>query len=169
MASISSFKGALSNGGARANQFTVGIAFTGASLGGTDFSFLCKASAMPASTIGDVPVNYRGRILHYAGDREWADWQITVYNETDFAARKGFEAWQALITAFGTTDGKVAHTDYSGTATVQQLDKNDAILATYTFDSIWPSDIGQITLDYDSNNAIETFDVVFKHNGFIPS
>ena len=32
-------------------------------------------------TVGEVPVFYRGRQIYVAGDRTYADWTVTVYND----------------------------------------------------------------------------------------
>ena len=72
MANISDFKAKLAGGGARANQFKVTMPFPGyASVGGEieDFAFLCKATALPEMTIGEIPVKFRGRDIKIAGDR----------------------------------------------------------------------------------------------------
>jgi hypothetical protein len=31
---------------------------------------------------------------------------------------------------------------------------------------LWPSEVGTIELDYETNDAIETFDVTWKYNYF---
>ena len=77
MASLTDFRNKLTGGGARANQFSVRI--------NSPFiqdvealSFLCRSASLPAMTIGEVPVFYRGRQIYVAGDRTYADWTVTV-------------------------------------------------------------------------------------------
>ena len=63
MANINAFKAKLAGGGARANQFKVTLPFPGyAQVGGEieDFAFLCKATTVPAHTIGSFTVPFRG-------------------------------------------------------------------------------------------------------------
>ena len=78
MANLSNFVGALKDGGVRANQFEVQItsapAGVMAQLDAGDFRFLCKGSSVPALTVGEVPIPYRGKTLycaccHYNGKR----------------------------------------------------------------------------------------------------
>jgi len=59
--------------------------------------FLCKAASLPASTIGTIEVPFRGRILKIPGDRTFAEWQLTILNDNDFAIKNAFEEWMNLI------------------------------------------------------------------------
>ena len=82
---LADFAANMAQGGARPNLFRVDLDPAGPILSGLGqkFSFLCKASAIPASTVGVIPVPFRGRILKLAGDRTYADWTITVINDMD--------------------------------------------------------------------------------------
>ena len=64
MANINDFKAKLAGGGARANQFKVTMPFPGyAQVGGEieDLAFLCSAAAVPAMTLGNINIKFRGR------------------------------------------------------------------------------------------------------------
>ena len=66
MANIDDFKANLIGGGARANQFRVTITPPPGIAIGLDVrrtSFLVKASNMPASTLNEIPVPFRGRTI----------------------------------------------------------------------------------------------------------
>ena len=100
--SISDFKGQLVGGGARPNLFEVQLAnipgvtnWQGDTA--TAFTYLCKAAQLPASTIANVDVPFRGRIFKVAGDRTIENWSITVINDEDFKIRNAFEEWMQLI------------------------------------------------------------------------
>jgi hypothetical protein len=170
MANIESFKANLTGGGARANQFEVTMNFPAIAIPGQaprKFTYLCKASSLPGSTIGAVEVPYRGRILKVAGDRTFDDWETTIFNDTDFAIRNAIERWvdsidRVLIEETNVTNPLL----YQMTADVKQLDRNGSTLKTYTFVGIWPSVIAPIELGYDTNDAIEEFSVTWKYNYF---
>jgi len=85
MATISDFKSRLAFGGARPNQFTVSLMFPAFIQNGVFASsqsqFLCKATSLPGSSIEDITINYRGRPVHFAGERSFAPWRVTIYNE----------------------------------------------------------------------------------------
>ena len=77
---LTTSKPKLAGGGARPNQFKVTMPFPGyAQVGGEieDLAFLCTATSIPAMTIGNVNVPFRGRQIKIAGDRTFADWSIT--------------------------------------------------------------------------------------------
>ena len=76
MANISDFVSKLKGGGARANQFKVTLPFPGfASTGGEteSMAFLCSSTQLPASTLGEITIPFRGRNVYLAGDREFAE------------------------------------------------------------------------------------------------
>ena len=52
---------------------------------------------MPASTIANIDIPFRGRILKIAGDRTFETWTITVMNDVDFSIRSAFEKWMNII------------------------------------------------------------------------
>ena len=58
MATIDEFKAQLIGGGPRPNRFRVFIPRSG-----NRIEFLCKAAAIPAATLGEIQVNFRGHIL----------------------------------------------------------------------------------------------------------
>ena len=168
MARISDFKAFMIGGGARANQFLVQLTFpTFVSTGvvaGQEAQFLCKAAQLPASTVENVQIQYRGRPVNFAGERSFEPWNITVYNDTSFNIRNALEQWSNGVQSLTTTEGKVNPRDYQVDLQVSQLDRNGAILKTYKFVDAYPNLIGAIQLDYDAVNQIETFDVTFQYN-----
>ncbi len=169
MASITDFKAKLSGGGARPNQFKVVMPFPGyAQVGGEieQLAFLCQATSLPEMTIGEVEVPFRGRTIKIAGDRTIGDWSITVINDTDFLLRNAFERWQNGINNMSDNEGLTNPADYQVDAFVDQLDRNGATIKSYTLRGAHPTSIGSIALDYETNNAIETFDVTFAYQYF---
>ena len=81
---IADFKGKLVGGGARPNLFEVQMARLpdGISWDADVFQFMCKAASLPASTIANIDVPFRGRIFKVAGDRTVDVWSITVITKT---------------------------------------------------------------------------------------
>jgi len=171
MSTISAFKAQMQGGGARANQFRVELtfpAFVGgqAAAAGQAAQFLCKATTLPASVLEDSFVNFRGRPVHMAGERSYQPWSVTIFNDTNFLIRNVMERWSSGIVSYSATNGIMRPTDYQVDLSVHQLDRNDKIIKTYKLYDAWPQDVGPIALDFDANNQIETFDVVFLYNYF---
>ena len=160
MATIDQFKAQLIGGGPRANRFKVFIPRAG-----NKIEFLCKAANIPAGTLGEVVVPFRGHNLKLAGERTFEDWQITVINDVEFSVRSGLEAWQEEIQAMDSGAGSTS-TDYLiSRAFVEQLNKDDSVLARYEFFNMFPKNLGAIELSYDTVDALEEFtvDFTFSH------
>lgn len=170
MANIADFKAQMIGGGARPNQFRVELSFpsfvTGGILAGQQAQFLCKSAQLPASTLENISVLYRGRPVNFAGERTFQPWTITIYNDTTFSIRNAIEQWQAGIQNYSATTGRVNPRDYQVDMNVHQLDRNGASVKIYKFIDAYPTTIGAIALDYEQQNQIETFDVEFQYNFF---
>jgi hypothetical protein len=169
MANISDFKAKLAGGGARNNQFKVTMPFPGyAQVGGEieDLAFLCTSTSIPAMTIGNVNVPFRGRVIKIAGDRTFASWSINVLNDTNFKLRNAFERWQNGINNMTDNEGLSNPVDYQVDVFVDQLDRNGNTLKSYTLRGAYPTSIGAIDLNYETNDAIEDFDVTFEYQYF---
>ena len=178
---ISDFKSRLVGGGARPNLFEVRM---------TDlpdfvddwpsetFQFMCKAAALPASNIAAIDVPFRGRIFKVAGDRTIDTWTITVINDEDFRIRNAMEQWMDGIAKLSNNLGATNPSAYMREATVFQLGRGatprsvnsdgerNAVLAEYKFIDIFPTNISQIDLSYDSSDTIEEFTVEFQVQSF---
>jgi hypothetical protein len=168
MANISDFKAQMIGGGARANQFRVELSFpsfvTAGALVGLNSQFLCKAAQLPASTIDNVQTFYRGRPVNFAGERSFQPWTISVYNDTTFSIRNAMEIWSDGVLNMAATNGRVNPRDYQVDLLVHQLDRNGATVKSYKFADAYPTEIGAIALDYETNNQIEMFDITFTYN-----
>lgn len=170
MANIADFKSQMIGGGARPNQFRVELTFpsfvTLGAVAGQRAQFLCKAAQLPASSIETIPVLFKGRPVNFAGERTFAPWTITIYNDTTFGIRNALEQWQSGIQNYDTTLGRTNPTDYQVDLQVHQLDRSGSIIKTYKFVDAFPTNISAIGLDYEQQNAIEQFDVEFTYNYF---
>ena len=170
MANIDDFKSNLIGGGARANQFRVTITPPSGIAIGLDVrraSFLVTASQLPASTLGEIPVPFRGRNIYVTGDRPAPEpWTTTFYNDTDFMVRNAMERWHNGINDFANNTGVTAAADYQTDLFVEQLDRDSAVLKSYIFKSAYPRDITAIDLNAETVNAIETFDCTWRYQHF---
>ena len=167
MPNINTFVQNLSGGGARANQFQVQItaAPAGVALNTEVFTFLCRSAQIPAKTIGEVAVPYRGRQIFVAGDRTFDAWTTTVFADAAWTIRGALEQWSDGIQDMGnTSSGSLAPNNYYGEATVTQMDRNDTPINTYTLYQLWPQTVDPIDLAYDTNDAVMEFGVTWRFN-----
>jgi len=166
MANLSSFTSALQGGGARANQFQVTMGGAGASGLTNQFHFLCRSAQIPALTIGEVAVPYRGRTIYLAGDRTYDAWTVTIMNDRNYSVRAYLESWMDNMSDLGATTraNALSSSSYYANATVMQLDRNNSPIRTYKLEGLWPTTIDAIDLSYDANDAIEEFGATFRFN-----
>ena len=166
MANLSSFTQALHGGGARANQFQVTLGGAGAAGLSGDFHFLCKGAQIPALTIGEVAVPYRGRTIYLAGDRTYDAWTVTILNDRNYSVRAFLESWMDDMSDIGgsTKTSALSSHIYYADATIKQLDRNNTPIRTYKLEGLWPTTIDAIDLSYDANDAIEEFGCTFRFN-----
>ena len=85
MGNIDDFKANLIGGGARANQYRITITPPPGIAIGLDVrrtSFLVTAAAIPSIEMNFFEVPFRGRVIHFPGDRPASgDWDTTFYND----------------------------------------------------------------------------------------
>ena len=170
MASINDFKANLIGGGARANQFRVTITPPPGIAIGLDVrraSFMCKGTNLPAQTLTEIAVPFRGRSIYIAGDRTFVEtWTTTFLNDTDFMVRNAMERWSNGINDLALNTGVIDPADYQTDLTVEQLDRDDTILKTYIFRSAWPTSITAIELTSEAADALEEFEVTWRYQHF---
>ena len=175
--SISTFKSKLIGGGARPNLFEVELATLPESVSAwnaDDFKFMCKAAALPAQNIASIDVPFRGRTFKVAGDRTIDTWTVTIINDEKFNLRRSFEEWTEQIAKLDNNLGATNPASYMVNATVYQLGRGavlsstnnsgeaNSTLAQYEFVDIFPTNVSQIDLSYDSSDTIEEFTVEFQ-------
>jgi hypothetical protein len=177
---ISQFKSAMVGGGARPNLFEVELTTLpgGISWDADNFRFMCKSAALPAQNVASIDVPFRGRIFKVAGDRTIDTWTVTIINDEGFLLRNAFEEWSNLIADLGTNLGATDPSAYMTNAKVYQLGRgstpsskdntgtSNAVLKEYEFIDIFPTNVSQIDLSYDSSDTIEEFTVEFQVQSF---
>ncbi len=160
---VDDFKSKLVGGGARSNLFKVTLNYPGYAQGDVELtSFMCKTAQMPASVIAPIPVLFRGRQLQIAGDRTFEPWTVTIINDVGFEVRNAMERWMNGINSHNENTGLSNPVDYQADAIVEQLNKAGEATKEYNFRGIFPTNMSEIEVSYDSENTIEEFTVEFQ-------
>jgi len=146
-------------GGVRPNLFECSVNPPRGMLPG--FEFHCKGTSMPASTINNIDVPFQGRQLKVPGDRTFADWTVTVFNDNGMVIRGLFEDWMASIQKH---ERNIGTNNAYGSAYVRQRDRNGNVMYTYNITSMYPTEVAAIDLAWDSNDAVEEYAVTFAVN-----
>lgn len=160
---VENFKAQLSGGGARSNLFKV--VFNLDNINNEKASFMCKSASLPGSTIPEIEVPFRGRVIKVAGDRTFEPWTITVINDVDFEVRNEFERMMNEMNSHISNLGDQRPSTYKRDMFVYQMDKNgrDSI-KDYKFIGVFPTSIDPIEVSYDSANTIEEFTVTLQYD-----
>ena len=100
------------------------------------------------------------RKINLAGDRTFDDWTITVMNDDAHDARQKIVDWQSIAAGQGNeiTGGKPA--EYKKSAVVRQYARDaKTVTKEVEIKGLWPTNVGELQLDWDSNNEIQAFEV----------
>lgn len=90
-----SFRAQLKGDVARPNLFTCAVSFPQNDINAqTKFTFTCRSAQLPGMQIGQVQVPYFGRVIKFAGDRQFEDFPVRIINDEDYTVRQAFETWQ---------------------------------------------------------------------------
>jgi hypothetical protein len=177
---ISSF---ISNfgGGTRQNRFKItgNVGALGQRTKSSTFtnnSFYVRTASIPNSTLGGIPINYRGRTVVYPGERAYSPWVITVLDDMPNAKTKLFEAfhvWSNHINNHnsnktGTSTKQLDPKSHFATDwTVDQLDTNGTtVIRQFTLHNCWPQTVGDLSLDMGADNTLSSFSVTMFYSHY---
>lgn len=176
---ISSFKTAFA-GGTRANRFLIsgGIGLssgTGNTTTTTDRPFHIRSTFIPPITNITLELHGYGRKLHIPGDRQYAPWQISVYDDLDGSSGtnsnlwKDFSIWHNKINNHVTnsTEANTASSNYKQTWKITHLDLNGTAIKTFTMNGCWPKTVSAIDHNMTNRNFLNTFSVVMLYDDIV--
>lgn len=176
---ITDFKNGF-NGGTRANRFLVELTFPTdvAVATPTTLSYHAVAAKLPEAELGSISIPYRGRVAHFAGDRDYKPWTVTILDDTGTnASWLAFQEWSNLLNSH--TTNKTKDTTYSGTLlqTIKFKQLRDPSGGSSTTTPItseiyreinlynaWPSEVGQIGLDMGEGGSLISYSVTFTYD-----
>ena len=157
---LTDFRSAYESGDfARPNLFAVEIPFLG-----RNFEFKCKAASSPASIVPEVLVSYQNRKVKIAGDREFEAWTISVYNDEGQNTRQEVLDWIALSSGSGLSISGDAPEDYKKTASLVRYNRKGEEVSKLTLYGVFPTNIGEITHDWEDNNTVEMFEITLAYD-----
>ena len=170
---VERFKSALTNGGARPNQFAVQMSFptyvAGAQLAVARAPFLISVAELPGQAVNPAIVQYRGREVKFVGDRIYAPFTMTVLNDAEMSIRTGLEQWMGGMEDYAGKFGRLQPSEYQRDMQVFQLDRNGNALKSYRIVNAFPVDLSPVGLDFGANDQISSFTVTFQYQHFTVS
>ena len=173
---ISNFKDAF-NGGTRANRFQVkggiGLAANNSSNTETAYLFHVRSTFIPPVTNITLEMHGYGRKLHIPGDRQYAPWQLTIYDDRPGTSGipdlwKKFVDWQTQINDHGTnttaSNSSPGYLNYKNNWTLEQLDLNGAVIKQFSLKGCWPKSVTDIDFNMTRRNFLNTFSVIMLYD-----
>ena len=173
---ISGFITAMAGGGARTNLMMVTMT-NNAYAGFTDWTYMCKASNIPGSTITPIEVPYFGRNVKVAGEsREFGPLTTTVVNDEGRAIYQGMLLWMADMNhpeknlskknLYGSS-GSGTRGNYCADIELKMFKKDGTDDQTWKFANCWPSNMSAIDLNWDSVNTIQEFTIDWQYDYYL--
>jgi hypothetical protein len=164
---VSRMRSQLVGGGARPTLFEVQITNPINSIADFKIPFMIKGANLPASTVTPIEVPYFGRKLKVPGDRQFADWEVTVINDEDFAVRNSMEEWMNAINSHVgnlRNSANLSPESYKSQGQVRQYSKTGSMIREYTFYGLFPQNVGEIALDWGTESTIEEFGLTLSYD-----
>ena len=156
------------DGGTRPNRFRVsGKIGNVGELGLDREGLLVRATSFPNSTIGVIPIPYRGRTIKYPGDRQYPEWAIQLYDDRTVGFRDKFVQWQeqfnehvsnvpADSNSLDLRSGRHIHfVDWN----VDMMDVEGNVIRSCRLVNCWPMDISPYDLSYDVSDRFNEYSV----------
>ena len=166
---VDSFTSALKGGGARTNLMWAKMTNSTYLTNGGDFTYMCKATNIPASTITAIDVPYFGRNVKVAGEsREFAPLTTTVVNDEGHVILAAMTAWMEDLNGATTNATKknlfASRTSYTCDIELEMYKKDGVKDQNWNFVNCWPSNISAIDLNWDSVNTIQEFTIDWQYD-----
>ena len=138
-------------------------------------NFLCTASSLPASTLGETTAPYRGRLIKIPTARTFDAWSITILSDRGMQLRSKFEQWIDSINGARDNIEQVRNgvTDFENSFLpnwrVQQLDRSGTPIKSYELYYCYPTSVGNVDLDAGSADTLSSFTVTLSYSYFLTS
>lgn len=124
--------------------------------------YLVKAASLPQSDIEEITTSWIGQQYKMASRRTTGDWTVTFVVDNDGKILKRFWDWQNIIhNPEANIYGKPV--TYMADQEIHLLGfDTGATICVYKLYGAWPKSIGQVQLDYGTNEVAQ-FDVTFSY------
>jgi hypothetical protein len=171
---VDAFTSALEHGGARTNLMSVSMDSPSGGIKKANFTFMCKASNIPGSTLTPIEVPYFGRNVKLAGEsREFAPLTTTVVNDEGREIYVGMVAWMKDLndpklnkTKKGLFGSRIS---YCTDIQLKMYKKDGDTDQSWDFINCWPSNMSAIDLNWDSVNTIQEFTIDWQYDYYLHS
>lgn len=159
------------HGGAKATKYRIEFAFPNEIqkiLNVAEVACLAKSASFPEKTLGTIEVWNQGRKLPIQGDTSYSNtWDVAFYLDREHKIRKQFLIWQKACDNFQANTHSAYPEKLMVSLSACQLDSLEQPLTKYTFQSVFPTVVGDVQVGADSIDTIEEFTVTFSFSDWI--
>ena len=149
---------------AKAYLFLVQIPAVGPATG-EQITCFARTTTLPEYNIQTTEIPFQGLQYKVATVPQFGDWQIEFLADEAHILRHRFLGWQAQIYDAQRQLAGSPLNYKADNIQVHQLNRTGGIVSTYNFVGMFPSIVGEVTLDH-SNVDPETFSVTFAYDYF---
>jgi hypothetical protein len=143
--------------------------------GRSDFFLTAQADNinLPEKSVETIQVNYKSRQARYAGrDSSPGTFTVQFRDNEAHAVYNFFENWMENGISNSRTGGGLSKNEYAVDLHASLMAHDETtVLGKHQFERVWPSSVGEITLDYGDSEMVRftvtfTYDVHTKTGGF---
>lgn len=130
------------------------------------FTLKITDTVLPAFTINPIKIPTKGVDLHGEGGKiEYGKWNTTFFIDENWDSYMWVYKWMENI-ANGYNILGQANFDYQIEADLLITDNYENTIVEFSFFNIWPSNLGEIQLDYQQRQTYVTSKVTFTYDYF---
>lgn len=163
MTAISEILGALSTGIARPNRFKIELPNDD----GGQFGILCYACTLPARGIQTFELKQRGVPYKVPFSQDYQPITFSFYATPRLNTRKYFERWHKDVVISYKYNVMGTYTNFARPVKIKMLDQMGEVGLTVSLIEAWPINIGEVDLNYGTNNTYATITVTLSYKYWV--
>ncbi len=128
-------------------------------------TILVESTSLPTKNVTPVDAQFMGQQFKLAGNIEYPDWTVTFRMDTNLKVYSAFRKWiDGVRPGAGDTPNVMTPPSvYKGNIILSQLDNLQNTVGTIKLFGVFPSALGEVTLDTKSSE-IQLFPVTFSYD-----
>lgn len=122
----------------------------------SNLSAYAKTVSIPQQSVETIIINHKGGKTHHAGrDASGHTTTITFWDDQDMTITKFMNDWISLCNSITTGAGSTRDI-YGAQMVIRMKDDNDqSVYGKISLSNVFPVDVSDISLSYDTSDAIE--------------
>ena len=132
-----------------------------------DISLLCESVNLPGRQVTSIDYTSNKQTIKVPYSVLNEDVSMSFILTNDYYIKTLMDNWMSSIVDMDIY--RVGYKkEFSANVVIQQLDKNDIPIYGVTLENAYPTTLGSISLDNNSENTIQKLSVTFAYDNYIP-